>query len=83
MTATVFGTATLTVKAPIPQESEAVHAQALHPTTTNILGLACTNTTASVLGNKGLCNFPFSADGVTAAIAPTPFNNSGPMLLIR
>jgi hypothetical protein len=81
VTANAFGTATLTLKAPIPEESAVVHAQALHPTTTNASGLALTNTTASVLGNSGLCNFVFSIDGVTAISGPLPFNNGSTLLL--
>ena len=74
--ATLFGTATLMLKAAIPAESAAVYAQALHASTTSILGLATTNMTAIVLGNTGLCNQLFSIDGITAISGPFPYNST-------
>ena len=81
-TANAFGAATLTFPASIPDESVAFHAQAFHRTNINPAGFALTNVATSVLGNKGLCNFVFSIDGVNAVSGPNSFNN-GAVLLFR
>ncbi len=79
-TANAFGAATLTFPAAIPDESVAIHAQAFHRTNINPAGFALTNVATSVLGNKGMCNFVFSIDGVNAVSGPSPFNNSAVLI---
>lgn len=81
-TSNAFGAAMLTFPASIPDESAVLHAQAFHRTNINPAGFALTNVATSVVGNRGMCNFVLSFDGVNAVSGPSPFNNS-PALIFR
>lgn len=77
------GHAKLTVPYQQSAEVRVIHAQVLHATKSNAVGLATSNTAAAVIGDKGLFRGVFSLDGVTACCGFPRATNSGTVYLLK